>query len=69
MIKETAILDERRIVRVSEDPDFGVGQDKPADQIVLQITFERATERFFGQTSPRFARDLVLIESLLHFLF
>ncbi len=35
MIKKTTILDEGRIVGVSEDPNFGIAEDKPADQIVL----------------------------------
>ena len=47
VIKKTAVLNERGIVRMRKDADLRVGQHKAAHQIVLQITFDRAPERFF----------------------
>ena len=55
-------------MRVREDPDFRIGQDKPADQIILEITFKRATERFLRQAPPCFTRNLIPIELPLHVL-
>ena len=69
MIKKTTVLNERRIVRMREDPHFGISQDKPADQIILKIAFERSTERFFRQASPCFARNVIHLEPPFHFLF
>ena len=69
MIKKTAVLHERRIVRMGEDADLAVGQHKPAHQIVLQITLDSEPERFFGQAAPRFAREIIVVEASRHFLF
>ena len=35
VIKKTTVLDEGRIMRARENPDFCIGQDKSADEIVL----------------------------------
>ena len=50
-----------------EHADFCIGEYEAADQIVFEIIFERAAERFFGQTAPRFARQFVGVEPALHF--
>ena len=55
VIKETPILQQRRIVRMREDADLGVGENETTDQIVLQITFDRATQRLLRETAPGFA--------------
>src|SRR5215472_11913989 len=53
---------------MSEDSDLRIRQNQPANQVVLQITLERSTERFFGEVSPRFLRNLI-IELFLHLIF
>ena len=56
-------------MRMGEDADLRIGQDKPAQQIVLQVTFDRRADRFFRQTSPGFAIGVVVIESSPEILF
>ena len=46
-----------------KDADLGVRENETADQIVLQITFERATERFFRETAPGLAASVIAIET------
>jgi hypothetical protein len=48
---------------MSEDADLGVCENETADEIVLQVTFDGPTEWFRHETSPRFARDFVLLEA------
>ena len=62
MVEKTAVLHQRRIMRMCQDADLPVGKHEAADQIVLQITFDRETERFLGQTAPRFAGNIAKIE-------
>src|SRR4029077_1574515 len=54
---------------MGEDADLGVGQDKAADQIVFQITFDREAKWFLGQTAPRFTRSVVFVEASLELFF
>ena len=67
VIEKTPVLHERRIVRMGEHADLRVGQDQAADEIVLQMSFDRDTERFLGEASPRFARHFIGLESALEF--
>ena len=54
VIKKTAVLHERWIVRVGEDADLRIRQDQAAHQIVLQVTLDRVPEWFLCQTAPCF---------------
>src|SRR3954447_9253043 len=69
MIEKTPILRERRVVRMSENTDLRVRQNKAANQIVLQISFDCESKRFFCQAPPCFTRDVVAIESAFEFCF
>src|SRR6266480_1427429 len=51
-----------------EDADLRIGEDEPADQIVLQIAFDRAAKRLFGQTAPGFARNRIYIKPTTEFV-
>src|SRR3982750_4562958 len=62
VVKKAAVLQQRRIVRMSEDPDFGIGKDKSADQIILQIPLDGRPERLFGQASPGLLRYSVCLK-------
>src|SRR6266550_4052254 len=68
MIKKTAVLEQRRVVRVGENPDLGIGQYQPTNQIILQITLDGPAKWFLGQTAPGFLRNIVAIESATKFL-
>ena len=59
MIKKTAVLQERRIIRLRQHANLGIREDETAHQIVLQITFNRVPERFLDQTAPRFPGDFI----------
>ena len=63
MVKETTVLQQRLIVRMSEDADLRVREDQAAHQIVLQIAFDRAPKRLFRQTAPGFAPRVVRVEA------
>src|SRR5437867_4775593 len=62
MVKKTTVLDERWIMRMRKETDLRVGQDKPAYQIILQITLDRSSKRFLRQTAPRFAGNIINIK-------
>ena len=49
-------------MRMSKETDLRVGQDKPAHQIILQITLDRMPERLLRQTAPGFARNIIDIK-------
>ena len=44
------------------DPNLGVGEDKAAHEIALQIALDRDSERLLHQTAPRLARSIINIE-------
>ena len=69
VVKKTAVLHQRGIVRMRENADLGVRQDKATDEIVLQIALDGATERFLRQATPRFPRSIVISEALFEFFF
>ena len=39
-------------MRMSEDTDLGVRENQPAHQIVLEVAFNSAPERFLDQAAP-----------------
>ena len=49
-------------MRMRKETDLRVGQDKPAYQIILQITLDRSSKRLLRQTAPRFARNIIDIK-------
>src|SRR5581483_10022866 len=64
VIEKATVLQQGRIVRVCEGSHLRVGQHQSAHKIVLEMTLDRAPERFFRQTSPRLRGD-----TLRHFRF
>src|SRR5438128_6373828 len=54
---------------MGEESDLRVRQHETANEIIFQITFERAAKRFFRQTSPGLARNVIDIEASFHFIF
>src|SRR5207302_2722317 len=54
MVEKTAVLHQRRIVRMCQDADLSVGKYEATHQIVLQIPLDRQAERLLCQTTPRF---------------
>ena len=54
---------------MSKKTDLGVGQDKPAYQVILQITLDCEAKRFFCQALPGFARDIVDVEPAFELFF
>src|ERR1043166_3950266 len=55
-------------MRMREDTDLCICKNKAAYQIVSQITLNAVTERFFNQSTPRFASDFVALKAPGHFL-
>src|ERR1041385_2755492 len=47
---------------MSENADLRIGKNQPADQVVLEIAFDRGAEWLLGQAAPRFSSLLGLIE-------
>ncbi len=54
---------------MGQNADLSVGKHKAAHQIVLQIPFNRQTERLLCQTAPRFAGNIAKIEPTPEVLF
>src|SRR6188474_676809 len=50
-----------------EDADLPVRQNQPADQVMLQIAFDRAPERLLHQAAPGFTSRIALIEATTEF--
>src|SRR5262249_7274898 len=69
MVDETTILQQRWIVRMGQDADLCIGENKTAHQIVLQIPLDRGAKRFLHQTAPGLARHVVGIEATPKFIF
>ena len=44
---------QRRVVRVGEDADLRVGEQKAADEVVLDVALDRLAEWTLDQTIPR----------------
>ena len=51
------------------DADLRVGEHKAAHQLILQISFDRDSERFFRQTAPGLARHIIDIKPTTELLF
>src|SRR5688572_21284542 len=69
VIKKAAVLEQRRIVRVCEQANLAIGKDNAAQQIVLQVSFNHKTERFFDQAAPGLSREVILSKLPCEFLF
>src|ERR1700724_2332287 len=55
MIKETPVLQQGTIMRISEDADLRIGKHEAAHQIVSQPMLDRIPERLLSHGTPGFA--------------
>src|SRR5688572_20239110 len=69
VVKKAAVLEQGRIVRVCEQANLAIGKDNAAQQIVLQVPFNRQTERFLDQAAPRLTREVIRVKLPREFLF
>jgi hypothetical protein len=69
MIEEATILQEGLIVRMGQETDLGIGENDPAQQIVLKAPFDGAPQRLLDQTAPRLAMQWIQREAAAQFVF
>src|SRR5262249_45221058 len=62
MVEKTAVLEQRRVVGMCEKANLTIGKNNAAQQIVLQVTFNRQTERSLDQTAPGLGRVIILFK-------
>ena len=68
MVKETPVLQERTVVRISvKTPTFASVNTRPRTRSSRKITLDCIPERFLYQSAPGFAGDFVNLESARHF--
>ena len=50
-------------MRMSEDSDLPVRQNQPAKQVIVQVPFDRASERLLHQAAPCLTFGIAPIEA------
>src|SRR3954465_60081 len=56
MVKKATILQKRWIIRMREEPDLPIRKHDTAHKIILEKTFNGASERLFDEASPGFSQ-------------
>jgi len=62
VVEKTAILEEGWIVRMREEANLSIGKNDAAEQIVLNVSFDGASEGFLDEAPPRFSAQIALRE-------
>src|SRR6266704_5233405 len=62
VIKKTTVLQQRFVMWMSENADFGVSEHQSAHQIILQVAFDGKAQRFFDERAPGLTREVVFRE-------
>src|SRR5579884_1465153 len=62
VIEKTAVLQKRRVVRMRQNADLGIGEHQSAHEIALQMPFKGEPQRLFHQAAPGFTREFVGLE-------